>query len=336
METIRRIEDRDFKAVSALYNGRKSVEELKWLLTNPDNLEKYNAFVAVNKNNEIIGEIAYSLSTYVQGDQKVKGVIPFNWKIIDGYKGMAGILLFKKILSLSEFSFAIGGTNAALSLFPLFKLKESLQIHQFYKIIDLCEFSRSFKRKNKKKTLGMIGYLLPSFFHKSHKNLYPDVEIIKYTGLNFIKEQNPNKIFKKEITKNYIDWLLACPVVQSYAFIIKRESINYGICVLYIKKINKHKRGRIVHLPFLGKDKHLWNTVISQCIHFFKKEKCSFITAQSYNEFVTSGYLDTGFIKIDKHSHPLFIKNPNNKLSPFNFNQWHIQYSEADKHYRGL
>ncbi len=336
MESVRRIKEDDFEAVSALYNGRKSIEELKWLYTNPNNSKMYNAFIAVNKNNEIIGEIAYSLSTYVQGDQIVKGAIPFNWKIIDNYKGLAGILLFKKVLSLGDFSFAIGGTNKAFSLFPLFKFKESFRIHQFYKILDLYEFSKSFKRKSKRKTLGMIGYLLPSFFYKSHRNLYPDVEFLKYTGLNFIKEQNLNKTFKKEISKNYVDWLLACPVVQSYAYLIKKGNINYGICVLYIAKTKKYKRGRIVHLPFLGNDKRLWNTVISQCTHIFRKEKCSFITAQSYNQFVTSGYLDTGFIKIDKHNHPLFIKDPKNKLKSINLEDWHLQYSEGDKFYRGL
>jgi len=271
METIRRIEDRDFEAVSALYNGRKSVEELKWLYSDPDNSKIYNAFVAVNQKGEIIGEIAYMLSVYSQEDQKINGAIPFNWKIIDNYKGLAGILLFKKVLSLGDFSFAIGGTNEALSLFPLFKLKETLRIHQFYKILDLCKFSRSFKRKNKKKTLGMIGYLLPSFFYKTNKDVYPDLKFIRYTGLNYTKEQNTKNVFRKEITKNYIDWLLACPVAQSYAFTIKKGNINYGVCVLYIKKIKKYNRGRIIHLPFLGDNKSLWNAVISQCIKIFKK-----------------------------------------------------------------
>jgi len=274
------------------------------------------------------------LSVYSQEDQKINGAIPFNWKIIDNYKGLAGILLFKKVLSLGDFSFAIGGTNEALSLFPLFKLKETLRIHQFYKILDLCKFSRSFKRKNKKKTLGMIGYLLPSFFYKTNKDVYPDLKFIRYTGLNYTKEQNTKNVFRKEITKNYIDWLLACPVAQSYAFTIKKGNINYGVCVLYIKKIKKYNRGRIIHLPFLGDNKSLWNAVISQCIKIFKKEKCSFITAQSYNQVVTSGYLNAGFIKIDKHSHPVYTKDTKKQLESVNLKNWHLQYSEGDKAYR--
>jgi hypothetical protein len=336
LETIRRIKDQDFEQVSALYNGRKTVQELKWLYSDPEDPGNYNAFVAVDKNNKIIGEIAYSLSVYVYDDQKIKGVIPFNWKIEEGYKGMAGILLFKKVLSLTKFSFAIGGTDEALSLFPLFKMKETLRIHQFYKILDLCKFSKSFKRRSKKKTLGMIGYLLPSFFYKTNKDIYPDLEFVRYTGLNFAKEQNTNNVFRKEITKNYIDWLLACPVVQSYAFTIKKGNIDYGICVLYIKKVKKYNRGRIVHLPFLGDDQRLWSSVLTKCIDFFKKEECSFITAQSFHQTVTAGYLNTGFMKIDRHSHPLFVKENNKDLKTINFKNWHIQYSEGDKVYRGF
>lgn len=333
-ELIRRIEDRDFKAVSALYNGRKTVKELKWLYTDPDDRRKYNAFVAENERHEVIGAIAYSLSTYIQGDRKIKGVIPMNWKILEDYKGMAGILLFKKILSFGDFTFVISGSETALNLYSLFKLNKALEIVQFYKILNLYALLKSYKRKNFIKTYGVIGYLLPSYYKNSNKKtLYQDIEFIQYDGKDYLEELNFDGAFKKEISKNYVDWLLSCPVVNSIAFQIKRGHKKYGICVLYIKTVNKVKRGRITYLPFLGNDKKLWNSVITKCIEFFKKEKCCFITGQSYHETVTTCYLDSGFIKIDKHHDPLFIKDSKSKLQSMSIENWHLQYAEGDKAY---
>jgi len=335
-EIIRRIEENDFEAVSNLFNGRKSVEELKWLYSDPNNSGIYNAFVAVNQKGEIIGEIAYMLSVYTQGGQIIKGAIPFNWKIIDKYKGMAGILLFKKVLNLGDFSFTIGGTEAALNLFPLFKLNKRLEIEQFYKVLKPFTFLKTLQRKSPFKTYGMFGYLLPSYFRSTtKKNLYNDIEFIRYSGENYSVDIDSDFVFKKVISKNYIDWLLVCPVVESFAFIIKRGENTYGTCVLYTYKTNQIKKGRIVYLPFLGDNKRLWNTVITKCVNFFKKEKCCFITCQTHHKNITSAYNDSGFIRIKSHSHPVFIKYPNKKIESINIDNWHLQYSEGDKFYLG-
>jgi len=116
-EIIRRIEEKDFKAVSALYNGRKSVEELIWLFTNPEDSNSYNAFVAEDKENEIIGVCGYVQSTYFDNKINKSGVIPISWKISSDYKGMAGVLLFKKIISLGDFGITIAGSDTAQNLY---------------------------------------------------------------------------------------------------------------------------------------------------------------------------------------------------------------------------
>lgn len=336
-EKIRRIEENDFISISEMYNGRKSVEELQWLFTNPEDKTIYNAYVAENNKGQIIGVIGYVSSTYIQDDKVVNGIIPMSWKISPDYKGMAGVLLFKKVIGLNDFTFAISGTTNALDLYTLFKLKKTLKINQFYKIINIVDVLKSYKRKSFVKTVGVIGHLLPSYIHTpKKKKLYQDLEFIKYNESNYSGELIFSQAFKKEITSNYIDWLLSCPNLKSFAFTIKRGDILYGVCILCTKIINNSKRGRIVYLPFLGNDKILWKSVISKCIDFFKKEKCCLITAQSFHPITTSGYSDSGFVRISKHQHPLFIKDSNNKLKSINLENWHIQYSEGDKFYRDL
>lgn len=336
-ELIRRIKEEDFQGVSNLYDGRKSIEELKWLYTDPNNSDIFNAFVAVNEKNVIIGEIAFSLSNYIQDTKEVYGVIPMNWKISREYKGMAGILLLKKVLSLGDFGITIGGSKTAQNLYPLFKFKYLSNIDEYYKILNLTQLFKSYKRKSLIKTIGMISYLIPSYYkNPSHKSLYLDIELIDYDGNNFVSERDYKNVFKKQITKKYIDWLLGCPTLKTYGFSIKKGNEYFGICVLYIQKINGINRGRIVHIPFLGNDKKLWSSVINKCITFFKKEECCIITGLVNHNLSHLGFSKSGFTKIKKHAKPLFIKDDNQNLSSININNWFLQYSEGDKAYREI
>lgn len=336
-EIIRRIEEKDFQEVSALYKNRKSIEELKWLYINPENPNIYNAFVAVNSQNKIIGEIAYSLSIYEQGEKKINGVIPINWKVIPNYKGMAGVLLFKKILSLGDFGIAISGSDTAINLYPLFNLKYHSRISHFYKILDIISLLKHYKRKNFIKTYGMIGELLPSYIRPHQKRISNNVEFIPYNGSNYSEENKANKkVFKKKISKNYIDWLLSCPILKTYGFRIIEDHKSLGICVLYIQKIDKLKFGRIVHLPDLGEDKKLWENVIYRCTDFFKKQNCSLIMGLAHNKMNYTGYKISGYKEIQKHAMPLFIKDRNKILRGINLKDWLIQYSEGDKGYRNF
>ena len=336
METIRRIEDGDFKAVSALYKGRKSVKELKWLLTDPDHLNQYNAFVAEKEDKSIIGVIGYSLSIYIQNKKSIKGVIPMNWKVIDHYKGMAGVLLFKKVLSLGKFSIAISGSKTAQDLYSLFKYQFKGNITQYYKILDFFTMIKHYKRKSAIKTYGMIAKISPSFFKNNSSNTEKSIKLIPYNGENFPVVSINQSAFGKKITKNYIDWLLKCPKVNAKAYNITIDSKEYGTCILYIYNKGEMKSGRIVHLPFLSNNKQLWKEIIIQCSIILKEEGCALVTGLALNDLNKNGYKNSGFIEIKKHAKPLFIKDSKNKLETFNIENWFLQYSEGDKGYRNF
>ncbi len=334
-DKIRRIEEKDFLEVSALYNGRKSVKELKWLFTNPGDSTIYNAFVAENNKNEIIGVIGYVLSIYSQNIFELSGSIPISWKLHSEYKGMAGVLLFKKVMNLGDFGITIAGSETAKDLYKLFKYKYISKIDQYYKILDLKGSYRSLHRKSILKTVGMFAYLSPSYF-KNPKHSVDDIYFKRYDGSNFIEEQSSKNLFKKKITKNYIDWLLDCPLVKTYAFTIKKDKLNLGTCVLYIKEKDGVKKGRIVHLPYLGSDIKIWESVIDKCIYYLKENGCCIVNASAHNTMNKKGYLSSGFVNIKKHYKPLYIKDPKNSLDHIDLNNWYLQYSEGDKAYRSF
>lgn len=336
-ETIRRIEEKDFEAVSALYNGRKSIEELKWLFTNPDDPNTYNAFVAVKNKDQIIGVIGYVLSVYSQNNNQYSGTIPISWKISPEYKGIAGVLLLKKVITLGDFGIAIGGSETAKDLYALFKYKYVSNINHFYKILNLQESFRSLHRKSLIKTIGMFAYLLPSYFsNPKESSLYKDIQLIKYDGSNYVKDIVYNSIFKKETNNSYIDWLLDCPLLNAHAFTIKKGKKFLGTCVLYIKEEEKIKKGRIVYLPYMGEDVKIWKSVIEKCISFLKKEKCCIISSVAHNSMNQNFYSKSGFTNFKKHYKPLYIKDSKNILENVDLKNWLLQYSEGDKGYRNF
>lgn len=327
---IRRIENEDFSDVSNLFDLDNSVEKLKWLFTNPDEPNKFNAFVAI-ENNKIIGVIGYILSTYTQGNNKVQGVTPIAWRIDSTYKGIAGVSLFKKVSNIRDVGIAIGGTDIARTLYPMFKYRSLVYSEHYYKILNIFDYYKVLKRKTLLKKIGMFGYLLPSYFRKtSVKLIHKDINLIPYDFSNFINEKEYKGILKKKVTKNYIDWLLDCPMLKTFAFIVKKGEDELGVCVLYIQKFKNCYKGRIVHMPFLGFDNSLWLAVINKCIMFFKKEKCCFVSGLAKTELYQGGLSNSGFKKISMHKTPFYIKDSSQTLESFDISNWHLQFSEGD------
>ncbi len=335
-DRIRRIsKEEDFQKVSALFDYKKSVKLLKWLFKDPDNQDVFNAYVAENDKNQIVGIIGYESSIYKQGENEIKGVIFMSWKISTLSKGMTGVLLLKRVLEQGDFGFAYGGTKVAQNIYSIFKYKYIFNMDIYYKILDLKGINVLFRKSIIIKRLVKIGLSFPSYFTNPPKKLlYKDLELLQYDGNNFIEENSVDSVFSKKITKNYINWLLDCPTVESYAFIIRSGNDYLGICVLYMQKIKNNKIGRIVHLPFLGNDKKLWVSVIEKCIFFFRKKGCTVVSSLANHYMSEQGFLKSGFSKKSRDSKSFYIRDNNKKVSPINLNDWFFQFSEGDQAYR--
>ena len=334
-EIIREIEENDFYQVSKLYNFRKSIDELKWLYTNIDDAKSFNAFVAINADNEIVGVIGYALSEYCQGDKYFTGVIPMTWKLCDDYKGLSGVLLFKKILKLGSVGIAIGGSDTAKDLYPLFKFKQISTIDIFYKILNYPETYKSFSSKKYFLRIGLISYL----FFKNIRNFfndvnYDDIHLEPYTGSDY--KEVESQTLSKKVTKKHIDWLLRCPKLESFAFHISHNEEYFGICIVYVQDFKNYKKGRIVHLPHLGNKPIVWKKVISKITDFLYTKNCCLITGLGHNVMNRSGFINSGFVTIKGHSKPLYIKDHKQITETFAIHEWLLQYSESDKAYRDM
>ena len=336
-DIIRDLVETDLHEISKLYDFRKSELELKWLFSDPYKSGSFNAFVSINDDNELTGVIGYAKAMYNWNDNSNVGVIPMSWKIKDSYKGMAGVLLFKKVMTLGEFCMTIEGSETAQNLYSLFKLKYVSKGDVYYKVLNLVNYYKSLKGKSYAEKVKLLGVLLSTrFINAKKKSLSLEVKWTAYSSGNYSVPVSQESVFSKVLSEEYVNWLLDCPVLKTYAFNIIIDNVNYGLCVLYIQKINGIRRGRIVHLPFLGINEEIWSSVIDKCISFFKEKKCCSITSLAHHKMNHSSFLDSGFRKIEKHSKPIFIKDVNNVLSSVDLKNWNFQYSEGDKAYRGI
>lgn len=336
-EIIRRIEEDDFKEVSDLFleNGileeGNTVEELMWLFTDPECPEQYNAFVALNDQNSIIGVIGYTLSNYIQGADTFLGMTPFSWKLKSGYKGLAGVSLFKKVSEFGDIKIAIGGTNIASKLYPLFKYKFLNRSNKYYKILNIPNYYKTLKGRSFRKRISNIGYLIPSYFKNTRqKSLYKDISLVPYMQNNFVEDDHSANVLRKKLTRPYLDWQMRCPRLKVHAFVLKRGNDNLGMCVLSVQKFDSTFKGRIIHLPFLGDDLILWNSVINQCLEFLKDQGCCFVSGLAINDTYKSGLIQSGFITIESHVETIYAKDGNREIAQFDYRNWHFQYSEGD------
>ena len=337
-DIIRELVEEDLYEISKLYDFRKSEPELKWLFSDPYKSENFNAFVSINDDNEITGVIGYAKATYSWNDSSNVGVIPMSWKIKDSYKGMAGVLLFKKVMSLGDFNMAVEGSEMAQNLYSLFKLKQVSKADVYYKVFNLVDYYKSLKEKGFLEKVKLLGVLFSTrFINAKKKPVHYEVKLTPYSPGNSSIQGNQESVFSKVLSEQYVDWLLNCPVLKTYAFNIIIDKVDYGLCVLYLQKVNGIMRGRIVHLPNMGINEKIWSSVIDKCLSFFKEKKCCSITTLAHHKMYHSCFLDSGFKKIKKHSKPIFIKDINNVLSSVDLKKnWNFQYSEGDKAYRSI
>jgi hypothetical protein len=332
-DQIRRITKDDFAKIALLFDNEKSERELRWLFADPESDQKCNGFVAVSNEDRVVGVIGFATSKYHIGKRAIRGVVPMSWRIAPGYKGFAGISLMKQAISQGEFSFVIGGTQEAQNLYPLFGFIPVQHRYKLFNIFNPMEFFNSLDApfvSRFAKTLILMPACIKSI---SEKSIYQDIQLTEYTKNDPIPACHEN-IFEKKLSRNYINWIMNCPLVDSFAFKITKGKTVLGVCLLFVKHVKNIKRGRIVYLPYLGKDKKLWRSVISKILGFLKSQNCCAVSAIATNEDALNG-MSTCLFRLAK-SQTIFVKSGKDTLNDINLQNWHIQYTEGDKAYLGF
>jgi len=237
----------------------------------------------------------------------------------------------KKALEQGDIGVIVGGTKTAQTLFSMFKLNDIKKSAKFFRVFNPWLHFKYMEGDFLRKLIKTM-VLMPSTLIKiKRRDIYSDVELIKNVSGDSAEEVKSYAYFYKKKNKNYVSWLLKCPILKTYSFHIKKGDKNLGTCVFYIKKLKFTSRGRIIYLPNLGNDLKLWRSVLYKALEFFKANKCCVVTSLASNHVSKKGY-STGMLKSIVKI-PIFLKDTKNLITDFDLNTWDIQYIEGDRGY---
>lgn len=308
---IRRTTKSDLTSVLSLYDGKKSMDEISWVLKDFYG-EGFRSFVALNDKNTIIGHIGYIISKYCINDLVFNGMHNMMWIVNEEARGSAGLKLFSKNVKMGDFGFAIGASKFTKKIFPLVKYQYHFDIFQYYKLIN------------------------PIFFPKFKRG---SVSIQKVQNFNFSfdYQNNSRNVFYNLPSKEHLNWILDCPLVQTAGFKIKENGKTIGIVIVYIKTRSQFIRtGRVVHISFLGEDENKWTQTINLINKYFFERKCYLVFfPASYSKLVDE-LLKCGYKKSSYISKPLYIDNSKSNLPKIKKDNFHLTFLESDLGYRNF
>ena len=98
---IRRTIKSDLKSLLSLYNGKKSMDEINWVLKD-FNSEGFRSFVALNDKDKVIGHIGYIISKYCINGLVFNGMHNMMWIVDKEARGGAGLKLFSKNVKMGD------------------------------------------------------------------------------------------------------------------------------------------------------------------------------------------------------------------------------------------
>jgi len=329
--TIRKVELSDLKEISKLFKDEKTEEELKWTYFFRINKTTYNSFVAEHKKYGIVGIIGYMINSYRFKSHHFTGVIPIGWEVAKKFRGLLGVQLLLKVIKLADFGFTIGGTKMALKSQTLAKVKLKLEGYLYYKIIDPLYYIKlkddPYPIRVAKSFFHVFEILRPKRFKPGSLNVR--LEKIDFSQTVEIQYEIP--VLHNIHSWDYIQWLLDCPLVEMYAWLLFVENSLRGIVICNVKKIQDNvTRGRIVYVPYFGEEDEVWLCVIRKVEQFLISKKCSIITTMSLNHEY-SRILQQMHYRIGNKKMTLFLRDDNNILQEIHDDQWYLTFSESDK-----
>ena len=334
---IRRSTAHDIPEISSLYDHKRSKSELSWALSDPWNKDEYRSFVALDKDNKVVGHIGYVAYKYKFKGSSFTGVHPVSWIVATDASGPVGLILMKKVIEIGQggFTYIIGGSGITQEIAKLFRFRLVFHIDNYFKVVNWAGYIRMQNGVFIKKLLKTLLTFVKSTKLIRFKEHVPQIELEKYTG-GGIEFPIDNNTFYNDLKEKDINWLLECPSLNTEAFLIKRKGKSIGCAILYIKeRPDNVKTGRIVHLSYIGSNEYLWCGVIAQLERFLKEKGCAVISTLAIHPVFKKGLSLSGYIPT-RQGRPIFIRDSSNAFKNISKNSLHLTFCEGDLGYRGM
>ena len=315
---LRRTTKDDIDAIVNLYSSTKSTTELQWVLSDPLDHNSLRSLVAVS-NNKIAGHISYIISRFRYMGLEFSGVFPYAWIVSPEYKGSGiGSKLMTKVCEMADFTYFFGGSAQTLKVVPFMGFELKFYVREYVKSVDPLRTAQSSEAIVALEECDKPGYV---------QNRFDD------------------PVFFNTAETHHINWLLDCPLCDTYAFSIKQNNIPTGIAICYsAKSKDAILTGRIVHLSYLGDDPDTWRTTIHEVEQSLIDKGCSTITTLASHPVYISALEGCGYSPRESYpvpsftraGRPFFLKDPKGILSDISDESFHWTFFEGDMGYRNL
>lgn len=338
---IRKTTESDLDGIRDLYGEnhsdssairRRKNQPWEWLLMDNDMNNSFRSVVALD-DNKVIGHIGYIRSYYHFSGKRYVGVHPLAWNVEEKHRGLLGLSLFSNTMKECDFNLMAGGTERAQKIYRALNFNIVTYGKRFTKVLKPIKYykilSGSVSIRIARTLIHSRGLLKKSRI-SSRKG--SDETEVKATDIHKFEYEVDESVMANIPEEKYIDWILNCPVVNTYLFSISAEGKPCGFAICYTQKTdNDILVGRIVHISNLGSEPKIWRQVIHHLEKFFRTEGCAIIsTLATYPVFIRalnqSGY-------IFRTESGIWIKG---KLPDIPQDSWHLTYLEGDLGYRGL
>ncbi len=309
----------------------KDSKELEWLFTDPHQAGAYLGYVARIPGQKLAGVIGYSLNRYQIDSSEVKGVIPVSWMISSKHRGLLGIQLLKKVVNEGDFAFAIQGSKEAQQAYGAVKLKYIDAAHVYTKVLRPLAYIRSAGGFSP-------GAIMKAGYFLGRRNGIPGKPVVRLeadSGSQGILH-SPVEHLAMIPDTNRNSWLGACPLVQKLSYTLYQNGQEKGPAICYVCEKEGIRRGRIVHIPYMGNETEAYR----QAIGLLEKEllawSCCSVNALAMQSASRKALIRQGFRTRKSAARKLYVRDPDRLLDGVALNQWYLTFYESDKGYRGI
>jgi len=309
----------------------KSRVELEWLFSDPHQKGPMPGYVARTPWHELIGVIGYSMNTYRFDGRELKGVIPISWMIAPGHRGLLGIQMLQKVMNEGDFGFALQGSREAQVSYQAVRLKHVGAAHIYTKVLRPFAYVRSGVPNSP------INLLKAGYYLGRQKNA-PGPAVLRLEpgsgseGLNHGPVEHLAMI--PDAKRN--QWLEACPLTEMISWTLYHRDREKGPAICYICEKKGVRRGRIVHIPYLGNDTEAYRQAIALLERELAQRSCCSVNALAMLNASRHALIRQGYRTRKGTARTLYVRDPDRLLEGVDLDQWYLTFYESDKGYRGI
>lgn len=299
--TLRPTTEADLPAISelteAVFGRRRSPEVLRWLLLSAQPGLDLQSEVAINDDDgRIVGHVGSLKCLYQWGQHIAVGAHPMLWMLHPDARGRIGIQLGHTGTRVGDFSLVVGGTPNS---------KPIMERRRFVRTATTTEL----RLPTDAAGAAVAGDLELQPFEPAPTRLLPATGPV-------VSLPTPARL----------NWLAACPTLETRLFSVYRDGENLGPMLLYVNRRGDEPSGRIVHLPRADDD---WGAFVRLALAELASAGCKsasiLATCDNQLETVTALGGEPFYERV------IYFRNQSGLPEA---SSWHLSYLEGDLAYR--